>query len=176
MKLITLLRGVMLSFAAVAILAPQADAADAAAANRIADIMLHDGGTMIGVLVDANGRPVAQENVVLKQGNRVAAITQSNKLGQFAVRGLRGGVYQVEAGKHRSLVRVWTAQTAPPAASQAGQFVTRDDIVRGQIEWEGGGVGWVEGTAVGLGITGTVLSVIALDKANDNDNLPPPAS
>lgn len=176
MKIMTLLRGATFCIAAVAVSAHQANAADSPAGNRIADIMLHEGGTMVGVLVDSNGKPVAQEKIVLKQGNQVAAITQSNKAGQFAVRGLRGGVYQVEAGKHRSLVRAWTARTAPPAANQAVQLVTQGDIVRGQIEWEGGGVGWVEGVAVGLGTAGTVLGIIALEEAKDNNNVIPPAS
>ena len=166
MNFMTLLRGVTLCFAALAVLSPQPGAADSPAGNRIADIMLHDGGTMLGVLVDANGKPVAQEKVVLKHNNHIVATTQSNKAGQFAVRGLHGGVYQIETGKHRSLVRAWMPQSAPPAASQAVQLVTREDVVRAQIENEGGGVGWAEATAIILGTTGTVVGIIAL---NDDD-------
>jgi hypothetical protein len=167
MNIVKLLRGVSLSLAAVAILAAQSEAADVSAGNRIADIMLHDGGIMMGVLVDANGKSVAQQDVLLKQGNQVVAAAKSNAAGQFAVRGLRGGVYQIEAGNQRSLVRAWTAQTAPPAASQAIQLVTGDQVVRGQlipgVEVDGGGISWSEAAGIGLGTAGVIIGIIALN-------------
>ncbi|HEX4145192.1 MAG TPA: carboxypeptidase-like regulatory domain-containing protein [Pirellulales bacterium] len=112
----------------------QTEAASAAAnpVTDVTDIALTEGGGFAGQVVDAQGRPQAGTSIMVCQQHQVVATTTTDAQGQFSLRGLHGGVYQVVAGQGMKNVRLWAPGTAPPAARQSALVVASVDVVRGQ--------------------------------------------
>ena len=109
-------------------------AAGTAAAATIHDVALQDGGVLMGQIVSSAGAPLANATVrISHRGTEVASVVTSEQ-GQFAVRGLQGGVYQVSTDHGSGVFRVWATGTAPQNARQGLVFVAQDDVVRGQID------------------------------------------
>jgi len=138
------------------------------------DVTLHEGGVLLGQVVDAQGASVAMSQVSLFAGGKEVARTQSDRTGKFSVSGLQGGVYQVASANHRGLYRLWSPKTAPPAAQRGMMLVTDTDIARGQ---GGGGpfggiANWVAQHPILT--AGGVAAAIAIPIALDDDD--PPAS
>ena len=99
---------------------------------KITDVVLHEGGVMVGQLVDAQAQPVAGHQVSLRQATQVVATVETDKNGQFAVRGLRSGIYVLESGDSHGLVAAWNADAAPPTAHQSVMIVGGgNQVVRG---------------------------------------------
>ena len=59
----------------------------------------HQPGTIVGVVLNPDGKPVADAMVVLKHGDHVVARTHTGERGRFEFAKLRPGMYVVEAGK-----------------------------------------------------------------------------
>lgn len=145
--------------------------AKVAAKPAIQDISLNQHGRMVGSLVDAQGRPISNKEVVVHQGRKEVAKAVTNTKGQFEVAGLKGGVYEVTSERGTSTYRVWTAEAAPKASRSTALVVAGQQTVRAQTGLEGlGGLGGVGGV-VGVvgGVTGTVLGVNAENKADDSE-------
>ncbi|MCA9230061.1 MAG: carboxypeptidase regulatory-like domain-containing protein [Planctomycetales bacterium] len=135
------------------------------------DVALHEGGVLLGQVVDAQGGSVAGAPVSLYSGGKEVARTESDVAGKFAVSGLQGGVYQVASAQGQDVYRLWNAQTAPPAAQRGMMLVSNPDIVRGQGPF-GGIANWVSQHPI---ITaGAVAAAIAIPLALDDDD--PPAT
>ncbi len=164
MKFSTLTAAVLV--AAIAALSNQAAAA--LPASSLIDVKLHPGGILVGIVTDSAGLAVADGDVVLSQAKKIVATTKTRKDGTFTINGVKGGVYQIETIRGHGIVRVWTPQTAPPHAVQAVQVFESNQVVRGNIEYEGGGVGPVETAGVLLGAAGVTLGIIAWEEAKDN--------
>lgn len=98
----------------------------------VVDVKLQEGGMLMGLAVDAQGAPLAGIPISLRAGGQELAVGMTNNDGIFAFRGLNQGVYQVASGNNVGTFRVWSAQTAPPAAQQAALVVIGDGVVRGQ--------------------------------------------
>jgi hypothetical protein len=120
--------------ACIFVICPQVTAADASAKQSFVDVKLDEGGKMMGRIVDQQGQPIAHTHVELRQANGVVTTARTKKNGWFEVRGLRGGKYVLASNNQVGLVRAWTADTAPPAANQAIQLVTSDQVVRGNFD------------------------------------------
>jgi hypothetical protein len=100
--------------------------ATAPPAPAVVDVAMADGGVLHGQLIDLQGSSVAGVPVsVLAQNQEVARATTAND-GQFAVQGLRGGVYQVAAGQGQGVYRLWTNNAAPPSAQQNAIVYTQN--------------------------------------------------
>lgn len=56
-------------------------------------------GKIVGTVVDADGKPVADARVVLKHGDKVIAHIRTNADGHYVFRDVRPGRYHLEAGK-----------------------------------------------------------------------------
>src|SRR5262249_30173227 len=94
-----------------------AGASQASSSARIIhDVALGADGTLLGIVVDSQGVPLAKVPVVVRQGTMESARTVTGADGRFLVRGLRGGVYDVAAGQGSGTFRLWAANTAPPTA------------------------------------------------------------
>jgi hypothetical protein len=160
------LRSKVLSCTVALLFVPQLSFAAAPQSRKITDVVLHEGGVLVGQLVDAQAQPLAGQQISLRQANHVVATVETNKQGRFAVRGLRSGIYALETSNARGMVAAWNANAAPPTAHQAVLLTSVNEVVRGQvpIECEGGGVGWAEATAIGLGTAGVVIGIIALNQ------------
>jgi hypothetical protein len=70
--------------------------------------------------------------VSLRTAEGIVVETVTNETGEFAYRGLIGGMYQLEAEESATMCRVWAAGTAPPSAQQRLLLVESDDVASGQ--------------------------------------------
>ena len=104
----------------------------AARTQRVADVALHQGGVFVGQVVNEQGVPKVNAKVVMTQKAKIVAIAQTDKQGRFLVRGVRAGVYQVQAERTASVLRLWADRTAPPAARPAALLVSDSNIALGQ--------------------------------------------
>lgn len=141
------------------------------------DVALAKGGMFQGRLVDDQGKSIEGAAVTVRQAGRVVAETATREDGRFEVKNLRGGIYQVKAGKVDGVCRLWSADTAPPSAANEVTVVSSTKIVRGQEECCGcfypGTVNpWVV-AALGIGTAALVVGIVALDKANDAPDASP---
>lgn len=120
------------ALACVGMLVQPAMATSPVAAAPIADVALASGGVFSGKVVNAQGAPLAEKMVSVRQAGQEVASTKTDQQGAFTVEGLNGGLYQVVSEGGVVSYRLWAANTAPPAANQAALIVTGDDIVNGQ--------------------------------------------
>lgn len=135
-----------------------------------ADVALNDQGTLSGTLVDTQGKPLAAKKVVLSQGRKELAIATTNNKGQFEIKNVKGGVYQVSEGNQGALVRAWTSRTAPPNAKKQTVLISGGNrIVRAQGDFGDMGAGGVLG-AVGLAAGGAGLG-LAISNAGEVSDL-----
>ena len=112
--------------------APPTDAPVRRTAN-IKDTKLAAGDTLAGKVVDAQGNAIAGTTVSIHRGGQKAAQATTNAQGEFNVAGLTGGVYQVKTQGATANYRVWTANAAPPAATNGVLLVDyQSTVTRGQ--------------------------------------------
>jgi hypothetical protein len=166
MKTVRVIRSVFVSLATIGLCVPSvALAADPAPQPVVSDIALANGGTLQGRLIDLQGGSVAGVPVSLRTQDRVVATTTTEKDGQFAVKGLNGGVYQVAAAQGQGVYRFWTDGTAPPSAKSGA-------IVYTQNSTGGGGIkSFLSNPLVIAGIVATAIAVpVAI--ANSQDSSP----
>ena len=99
----------------------------------VQDVALSGDGVLEGMVIGAAGTPIASAPVLVAQEGNHVATSKSGKDGHFSVPGLRGGVYQVSSARGTGLFRVWTQDSAPPAARQLATVVAEPNVVRGQM-------------------------------------------
>jgi hypothetical protein len=104
---------------------------DEAVQLRSRDVVLHS-GSLSGVVLNRQARPVPGLTVKLLYGKDLIATATSDDNGNFAVHGLRNGGHIVNAGTEKELVRFWSSDVAPPAASARMVVVVDEQVVRGQ--------------------------------------------
>jgi len=98
----------------------------------VIDVTLHDGGTLRGQVVDAQGKPLAGSPLSIRQIDREVARVVSDQSGYFQATGLRGGMYQILAGEATGVYRLWAPRTAPPSAQPGALVVVAGKQVLGQ--------------------------------------------
>lgn len=182
--------GMVTSPMAMASAAP-VSAAQVAQAPR--DVSLHQGGVLVGQMLDAQGKAIAGATVQVQAAGKQVASVQTDARGQFQVTGLRGGMHEVATAGQRDVYRLWAPQTAPPAAQQGLMLVSGTDLVRGQGCGVGCGSGVNCGSACGFGggggggignwmanhpiiTAGAIATAIAVPLAlsdDDDDDIPP---
>ena len=118
----------------------------------VLDVALSQGGVMRGQIVNGQGQPIANAPVSLHHAGKEVASTSSDAEGNFAFSGLRGGQHVIVSGDQAGLCRVWTAETAPPSATQNMLLVQGNETVRGQ--WFGAR----PGTLLMLGVLGGIVA------------------
>ena len=98
------------------------------------DVMLAEGGVLVGQLVNEQGEAMPMEPISLQTGGKEIARLTTDNAGNFKVSSLKGGVYQVVAVGHQGIYRFWAPQTAPPSAQhQLVVISSKQDVVRGQF-------------------------------------------
>ena len=177
MKLRKLLSVTLVGTATLGLLLPQSlqaadnpgqkKIADAATAPTTLDVAMTPEGSLTGVIVDEQGRPLKDSEVVLSQSRNSILKAKTDAKGRFEFKNLKAGLYQLSSGKHGGLVRVWSDKSAPKIAKKQALLVAGDArLVRAQGEFmDFTGMGTV--AAIGLGIAGVTLGAIALSRAND---------
>lgn len=166
------------ALACLGLLLPQSAFAAPAAGAMKSDVALRAGGLLVGQVVDAHGKALADAEVSVLLGEDEVVRTLTDKNGVFAAKGLRGGEYQIVAGGGQVAYRLWAEQTAPPAASNGVLIVTGSEIINGQCQTcppagcppqHGGIVGWVKShpMLVAAGIAAAIAIPVAV--ADDDD-------
>jgi len=137
----TALKAVAITLACLALLVPEAAVLGAEpqeacslppATLPVVDVALGPGQTLEGTVLDPDGARVADAPVVLLDGSRRLASTETDSDGRFVFGRVRGGVYGVEAAGVVRVCRAWAPNTAPPAANQALLMITEEPLVRGR--------------------------------------------
>ena len=101
----------------------------------VRDVQLDAAGTLHGQVVTPEGAPLAGTRIVLGQFNKPVGESSTDKDGNFALTGVRGGTYELRSAEASAWVRVWTADSAPPAATKGALLVSKRDTVRGNINY-----------------------------------------
>lgn len=135
---------------ALAMLATQV--AFAADKPQVSDVALRDGGILVGQVVDKNGAPQANAEVLVVQNGKAVAVDRTDKNGQFSAKGLRGGVYHIATKNANGIYRAWAPRTAPPVAKQGVTLISGEMVLRGQ------GVTETYGPAIRGAIAGGLLT------------------
>ena len=131
---------------------------------QVIDVAMVKADTFVGQVVNAQGKPVENSIVSLRQGKNEIARTISGENGMFAVKNVHAGTYTVVAGQGGGVYRLWAENTAPPKALQKAVVIAEKGVtVRGQ--W--GGLDAITLITVGGAVTAAILSGINLDKNND---------
>ena len=119
----------------------RADQSVAPGGAGVADVRIGADGILRGRVLDlsADLRPgVAGQTwqVKLLRGRQVVVVLPTGRRGEFAVRGLAGGVYRAvvegPGGSADRFFRVWTCSAAPPRALSEMVVPLQSPIVRGQ--------------------------------------------
>ena len=100
--------------------------------NSSSDIVLSEGGVLVGQVVNEEGTGLPMAPLSLRTGGKEITRLHSDRSGKFQVSSLKGGIYQVVSTGHEGVYRFWAPKTAPPAAQQGLTVVSRGDVVRGQ--------------------------------------------
>ena len=139
------------------------------------DVALTSGGVLTGQLTDVKGVALPTAPVaIFTQGKEVVRV-QTDQNGAFAVKGLKGGVYQVASPGHIGTYRLWAPNTAPPSAKNGLMMVANGDLALGQYGGPNGPFGAVVNFAskhpviTGLGIATAITLPFVLD---DDDSSP----
>lgn len=129
------------------------------------DVELYPGGVLLGRVVDADRLPMASAAVSLRHSGREVATTVTDRLGNFRVDGLRGGVYEIVSGSLRGVYRVWAHGTAPPSVRTDRLATLGGRVLRGQDSPIGY---WLQNPWV---IAGIVAVAVAVPVAIHNNRL-----
>ncbi|MCA9241913.1 MAG: carboxypeptidase regulatory-like domain-containing protein, partial [Planctomycetales bacterium] len=121
-------------------------------------------------IVNAQGAAMSGVDVAMVTGGKAVAVTKTDKQGRFAVRGVRGGQYDVVAGGGKSTFRVWASKTAPPTARNGALIVTGSDVVNGNIH--GGVLGFVQSYPLLTAAAVTAAIAIPVGIAASDDDPP----
>lgn len=172
MKLRNILKAVLAVLACLGAVMPPADLLAAQTARKtqpkiakLSDVALDARGVFNGTIVNANGVRMANSEVTILQGKKTIDRVRTDAKGRFKVYKLRGGVYQIKAGKNVAAVRVWSHRTAPPKALPQALLVTGIRTARGQ-----GNIPLVEvenALLLAFGVTTVALSAINMHEIDD---------
>ena len=162
MKGVGIIRRMLVSLAVLGFCLPQSVLAAGVAADQtsaVVDVALADGGVLLGQVVDPQGMSLERVPVLLRDRDRETATTKTDASGYFAIRGLRGGVYQVVAPNGHGTFRLWAPGTAPPLSQQGALVVTGRETVRGQLPGFGALTFWLSNPWVVAGVVATAVAV-----------------
>lgn len=96
------------------------------------DVVLHEGGVLVGQVLNKAGHGVPHTHVQLRSSADDARSLRTDASGRFIASGLHGGSVLVSAAGVSRICRLWTSEKAPPSATAALTLVKQDSVVRGQ--------------------------------------------
>lgn len=174
MKLTNLVKGAVVTLAALGMVMPQGQVQAATGLKTIkavktvevsaVDVAMSN-GSLVGRVVDHTGTAMASKEVVVRQGQNEISKVKTDSNGVFAVSNLKGGLYEVTAGTSTGTFRVWTESAAPQSAAEQAMLVVGESATRGN--GFGGLMG--DGTLIltAAVIATLIISGIALGKINN---------
>lgn len=107
------------------------------AKQRVLDISLHEGGLLVGQVVNPQGKTLESVEVAIVSGGKQLARAKTDELGRFAMKGLVAGSYALATTGAQLQVRAWSQETAPPK-SAIGALLVEGTTVRGQCSCNSG--------------------------------------
>lgn len=132
------------------------------APNSVLDVKLDQDGALTGRTIDHTGRAVKGAKIVVKRGKTEVAQSTTDDHGNFAVKNLKTGLYEVNSGNTVGTYRVWNQNAAPPSAKPHSLLVLGENGARGQY----GLTETIAGENLGLillcATTGLALSALIL--------------
>lgn len=111
---------------------PQSQQAPGAVASII-DVQLSHANVFHGQVVNGQGVPQAGKDIQLLAGGRVVSQATTTADGRFAVKVSQGGIYVLKDQHAASVLRVWTAEAAPPSASNSVLMVSDQQVARANL-------------------------------------------
>lgn len=105
-------------------------------AKLVGDVELDASGNLHGLVVDVQGKPMSNAVVVLHSPDSEPIKARADASGRFRFARLKGGMYRLAVNGRGTVIRAWTARTAPPAARDAALIVVDGNVVRGQMPLE----------------------------------------
>ena len=99
--------------------------------KRVLDVSLHQGGLLVGQVVNPQGEAQNNVEVAIVHNGREVARTKTDQLGRFAIKGLGSGAYQLATSGSQLPVRAWSKGMAP-ATVAIGAMLVEGTTVRGQ--------------------------------------------
>ena len=137
--------------------------------NSILDAKLDKDGAFTGRTIEHDGTPVVGAVVVVRSGQTEIGQSVTDEQGNFSVKNLKSGVYEVSSGATTGSYRFWSEATAPPSAKPHGLLVLGPNGARGQY----GLTETIFGSNLGLIllVTTTALSAAALAVSVDAHNI-----
>lgn len=101
---------------------------------KVHDVRLDTDQTFHGLVLNGQGKPVAEQVVILtrEDANAQKWQVQTDKQGSFVVRGLSAGTYQLQTRQGISICRLWTSEAAPPKSASTLLVVDDPLVERGQ--------------------------------------------
>lgn len=138
MSFVTRIRSCLVGGAILGMLMPQVGFATSPADGPIIrDAALQSGGVVRGALISSAGRARADRPVNLLLHGKQIASTTTDVDGRFQFRGVRAGVYRLQAAGADRSYRLWSEAAAPPSADAQILLLENDQlVVRGK---KGGG-------------------------------------
>lgn len=130
----TAMVGVLTPATAATSAEPVGDVAARSRALAVQDAVLSKSGALHGRVYNAQGKPQSGLDVLVVASRGEAVRSRTNERGEFAVGGLKGGVYTIAAGHGVRTVRAWADGTAPRAAERQVMIVSDPRVVLGQYE------------------------------------------
>ena len=148
---------------------PRMSSVPRTAGGTVVDLALDKEGRLVGQVIDNVGKPVGEQLVVVLNmlgGQRYE--TQTDAQGQFAIAGLRGGLFQLTSAGTSLVCRCWTHSAAPPAATERVLLVATDGVERGQKPI--GDLFLSHPVLLGLIIAAAIAIPIAVHNSGDDDS------
>ena len=106
------------------------------AATRIPDVRLNSDGLFVAQLVSNTGQPLSSRQLKISSREKLLTAVTTSPSGRVAVRGLNGGVFQIDYADQSTIFRLWTANAAPPNAASELMIVQNRPVARAQCDCE----------------------------------------
>ena len=169
MKLVAMMKNCLVAGAVLGLLVPQVAMAEGHAVRQapIHDAALGAGGMLKGGLVSSNGTPEAGRDIYLVSDGELIAKARTDAEGRFEIRGVRAGLYTLQANGVAASYRVWSEAASPPSAVSDILLVSNEDLVaRGFIHPNWGKPLLLGSLLIAAGVIGGVIGYNVKDDAS----------
>lgn len=124
----------------------------------VKDVVLNPLGHLAFTVVGSTGRPVVGGRISLWLGSARIARAKTNSKGQVRISGLKPGLHVFQTDFTKTIVRLWSPETAPPHAVASPAIVDASDLVRGQYGYGAPmAPGLVAATVTAIGVGAAVI-------------------